>query len=289
MVKKFSYLTPVLTGILWGSTAPVSKLILYDISPWDLVVYRVLIGSFTLMLLVRMVGVSESPRVSLRDLLILSLSGIAVPWLAYNLGLLYVNANHAGLMLGSYPLMTFLIAYFLVGEKLVKLQYAGISVGFIGLIVFFLDKITLEYSFQWLIGALLIMFSIFCWSVYAAYLKKIELTGGSLTLTLKTFIVSIPILTVPVLLIQQGINLPREPSSLIGVIWLGVFPSAVSYYLFNIGSEDVSATIMATSGLLIPIVSSILAYFMLFESFKLIEVMGAVLVIVGLSIAYLKG
>ncbi|MCL7383461.1 MAG: DMT family transporter [Thaumarchaeota archaeon] len=265
-----------------------SKLILYDISPWDLVVYRVLIGSFTLMLLVRMVGVSESPRVSLRDLLILSLSGIAVPWLAYNLGLLYVNANHAGLMLGSYPLMTFLIAYFLVGEKLVKLQYAGISVGFIGLIVFFLDKITLEYSFQWLIGALLIMFSIFCWSVYAAYLKKIELTGGSLTLTLKTFIVSIPILTVPVLLIQRGINLPREPSSLIGVIWLGVFPSAVSYYLFNIGSEDVSATIMATSGLLIPIVSSILAYFMLFESFKLIEVMGAVLVIVGLSIAYLK-
>lgn len=288
-MKKFSYLTPVLTGILWGSTAPVSKLILYDISPWDLVVYRVLIGSFTLMLLVRMVGVSESPRVSLRDLLILSLSGIAVPWLAYNLGLLYVNANHAGLMLGSYPLMTFLIAYFLVGEKLVKLQYAGISVGFIGLIVFFLDKITLEYSFQWLIGALLIMFSIFCWSVYAAYLKKIELTGGSLTLTLKTFIVSIPILTVPVLLIQHGINLPREPSSLIGVIWLGVFPSAVSYYLFNIGSEDVSATIMATSGLLIPIVSSILAYFMLFESFKLIEVMGAVLVIVGLSIAYLKG
>lgn len=287
-MKKFSYLTPVLTGILWGSTAPVSKLILYDISPWDLVVYRVLIGSFTLMLLVRMVGVSESPRVSLRDLLILSLSGIAVPWLAYNLGLLYVNANHAGLMLGSYPLMTFLIAYFLVGEKLVKLQYAGISVGFIGLIVFFLDKITLEYSFQWLIGALLIMFSIFCWSVYAAYLKKIELTGGSLTLTLKTFIVSIPILTVPVLLIQQGINLPREPSSLIGVIWLGVFPSAVSYYLFNIGSENVSATIMATSGLLIPIVSSILAYFMLFESFKLIEVMGAVLVIVGLSIAYLK-
>jgi drug/metabolite transporter (DMT)-like permease len=93
---------------------------------------------------------------------------------------------------------------------------------------------------------------------------------------------------VPVLLIQRGINLPREPSSLIGVIWLGVFPSAVSYYLFNIGSEDVSATIMATSGLLIPIVSSILAYFMLFESFKLIEVMGAVLVIVGLSIAYLK-
>ncbi len=287
-MKKFSYFTPVLTGILWGSTAPVSKLILHDVTPWDLVVYRVLIGSFTLMLLIKMVRVSESPMVSFRDLLIISLSGIAVPWLTYNLGLVYVNANHAGLMLGSYPLLTFLIAYFLVGEKLKKLQYTGISVGFIGLIIFFLDKIGLEYSFQWLVGALLIMFSIICWSVYAAYLKKIQLARGSLALTLKTFIISIPAIFVPVLFIQQGVHLPSEPASLIGIVWLGVFPSAVSYYLFNIGSEDVSATIMATSGLLIPIVSSILAYFMLSESFKLIEIIGAVLVILGLLIAYIR-
>ncbi len=287
-MKKLSYLTPVLTGIIWGSTAPLSKLVLHKITPWDLVVYRIIIGSLTLTLLVKMVKGSEHSRSSFRDLLILSLSGIAIPWLFYNLGLVYVNANHAGLMLGCYPLMTFLIAYFLVGEKLKKLQYVGISVGFVGLLIFFIDKVRIEYSLEWLIGASLIMFSIFCWSVYAAYLKKIGLSGGSLTLTLKMFILSMPIILFSVLFIQHGINLPREPVSISSLIWLGIFASAISYYLFNIGSESISATIMATSGLLIPIVSSILAFIMLSETFNLTEIIGAVLVIAGLVITYLK-
>lgn len=287
-MKKLSYFTPILTGILWGSTAPVSKLILQDVTPWDLVFYRTLIGCLTLMLLVKIARVSESSKTSFRDLLILSLSGIVAPWLTYNLGLLYVNANHAGLMLGCYPLMTFLVAYFLIGEKLKKVQYAGICVGFTGLILFFLDKIRLEHNIEWLTGALLIMFAIFCWSIYAAYLKKITISGKSLTITLKMFIISVPFILASVLSIQHNIDIPRELSSIIGLVWLGVFPSAVSYYLFNIGSEEVSATIMATSGLLIPIVSSILAYIMLFESFKVIEILGAVLVIVGLTVTYAK-
>ncbi|MEM4536982.1 MAG: DMT family transporter, partial [Nitrososphaerota archaeon] len=249
-MKKLSRFTPILTGILWGSTAPVSKIVLQDITPWDIVVYRILIGCLTLILLVRVARVPESPKTNLRDLIILSLSGIAVPWLTYNLGLLYVNANHAGLMLGCYPLMTFLVAYFLVGEKLKKIQYTGILIGFLGLIIFFLDKIGLEYDLEWFIGALLIMFAIFCWSVYAAYLKKMELSGRSLTITLRTFMISLPFILISVLFIQRNITIPGEPSSIIGLVWLGVFSSAVSYYLFNIGSEDVSATIMATSGLL---------------------------------------
>lgn len=287
-MKRLSYFTPVLTGILWGSTAPVSKLILQDITPWDIVVYRILIGYLTLIFLVKITGTPESPKTDLKELLILSLSGIAAPWLTYNLGLLYVSANHAGLMLGCYPLMTFLVAYILVGEKLNKIQYTGIFVGFVGLIIFFLDKIGLEYNLEWFIGALLIMFAIFCWSVYAAYLKRIELGGRSLTITLKTFMFSLPFILASALFIQHNINLPREPSSIIGLVWLGVFPSALSYYLFNIGSEDVSATIMATSGLLIPIVSYILAYIMLSESLKIIEIVGAVIVIIGLLITYLK-
>jgi len=287
-VKKLSRFTPILTGILWGSTAPVSKIVLQDITPWDIVVYRILIGCLTLILLVRVARVPESPKTNLRDLIILSLSGIAVPWLTYNLGLLYVNANHAGLMLGCYPLMTFLVAYFLVGEKLKKIQYTGILIGFLGLIIFFLDKIGLEYDLEWFIGALLIMFAIFCWSVYAAYLKKMELSGRSLTITLRTFMISLPLILISVLFIQRNITIPGEPSSIIGLVWLGVFPSAVSYYLFNIGSEDVSATLMATSGLLIPVVSSILAYIMLSESLEIIETIGAVLVIAGLMVAYLK-
>ncbi|MEM3544776.1 MAG: DMT family transporter [Nitrososphaerota archaeon] len=287
-MKKLSRFTPILTGILWGSTAPVSKIVLQDITPWDIVVYRILIGCLTLILLVRVARVPESPKTNLRDLIILSLSGIAVPWLTYNLGLLYVNANHAGLMLGCYPLMTFLVAYFLVGEKLKKIQYTGILIGFLGLIIFFLDKIGLEYDLEWFIGALLIMFAIFCWSVYAAYLKKMELSGRSLTITLRTFMISLPFILISVLFIQRNITIPGEPSSIIGLVWLGVFPSAVSYYLFNIGSEDVSATLMATSGLLIPVVSSILAYIMLSESFEIIETIGAVLVIAGLMVAYLK-
>ncbi|MEM1584409.1 MAG: DMT family transporter [Nitrososphaerota archaeon] len=287
-MKKLSRFTPILTGILWGSTAPVSKIVLQDITPWDIVVYRILIGCLTLILLVRVARVPESPKTNLRDLIILSLSGIAVPWLTYNLGLLYVNANHAGLMLGCYPLMTFLVAYFLVGEKLKKIQYTGILIGFLGLIIFFLDKIGLEYDLEWFIGALLIMFAIFCWSVYAAYLKKMELSGRSLTITLRTFMISLPLILISVLFIQRNITIPGEPSSIIGLVWLGVFPSAVSYYLFNIGSEDVSATLMATSGLLIPVVSSILAYIMLSESLEIIETIGAVLVIAGLMVAYLK-
>ncbi|MEM3409437.1 MAG: EamA family transporter, partial [Nitrososphaerota archaeon] len=97
-----------------------------------------------------------------------------------------------------------------------------------------------------------------------------------------------PLILISVLFIQRNITIPGEPSSIIGLVWLGVFSSAVSYYLFNIGSEDVSATIMATSGLLIPVVSSILAYIMLSESFEIIETIGAVLVIAGLMVAYLK-
>jgi len=107
-------------------------------------------------------------------------------------------------------------------------------------------------------------------------------------MSIKDYVAQNPIILLFVLFIQHGINLPREPVSISSLIWLGIFPSAVSYYLFNVGSESVSATIMATSGLLIPIVSSILAFIMLSETFNLTEIIGAALVIAGLMIAYMK-
>lgn len=288
-LRKLAAATPILTGIIWGSTAPVSKLVLFYISPWELAFYRSLVASLALLLIIRVRQPHESFRIGLREVILLSLAGIVIPWIIYNIGLLHVNANQVGLMLGSYPLMTALIAYLFVGEKLTPTKYLGIVVGFVGLAVFFSDKVSFNPDLMWIFGAFLVMVAILLWAVYAAALKKIGLSGESLELTERMFLVSVPMSFVAVLAAQGGIGLPSTPASAAGVIWLGLFPSALAYYLFNVGSESVSATVMATSGLLIPLTSAFIAYLMLGETFTLIEIVGAILIIGGLALAFSKG
>jgi len=110
-----------------------------------------------------------------------------------------------------------------------------------------------------------------------------------LKLTEQIFLYSIPVTFLALIGIQGEIRIIQlSPVSLGGLIWLGVFPSTIAYYIFNLGSESLSATIMASSGLLIPFVAAIAAYLMLGEVFTLIELVGGAMIISGLFLALFK-
>ncbi len=281
--RRIYVLSPVIAGLIWGSTAPVSKLVLLDITPWDLIIHRSIIAALAFLAIMRLGGQRRGGDVGLGGLVSLALTGVVAPWILYNVGLLYVNANQAGIIVGSYPLMTALVSYAVIRERLTKRRYGGIAVGFLGLLVFFSEKVGYGGGAEWFYGAGLVMAATFLWAVYAVLLKIVG--GESLGTTGRMFLLAVPLNMAAAYLFQGPFHIPSSPPSLAGTIWLGLFSSALAYYIFNLGSERVSATLMATSGLLIPLTSALIAYPMLGETMTLLEAIGAGLVIAGLAAA----
>ena len=199
-------------------------------------------------------------------LLILSLTGITCYNTMAYYGLNFTTAINALLMQSSGPLLVALWSLVLFRDRLSRAQLIGILISLAGVVVIVtrghletLLDLSLNPGDIWVLAAM---------TAYALYTVLLRKRPRIHFLSFLTFtIVAGGLMLVPVFLLEfsAGYRMNPTPAAWAVLAYVVVFPSVVSYFLFNRGVELIGANRAGQFFHLIPVFGSVIAIALLGE------------------------
>tara|TARA_B100000003_G_scaffold36988_1_gene31159 strand:- start:235 stop:942 length:708 start_codon:yes stop_codon:yes gene_type:complete len=192
-------------------------------------------------------------------------------------------AINLGLVQGTMPAFIIIIAWVWLKDKINLTQFLGVLITFIAvLIVVSAGNLTILLNLELNKGDIVMIFACTLYAVYAVGLRKKPQIGALPLLTFFAYVAFVG--SLPGLIYETYSNQLILPG-LKGCIILGViiiFPSFLAQIFFMKGVEKIGP---ARSGLytnLVPVFSSILAVFLLGESFQFYHFLSLSMIFVGI-------
>ncbi len=270
----------VVTLLPWASAFAGIRAGLEGYSPGALVLFRFLIASTGLILYALLTHMRLPALHDLPAMFFLGFAGITIYQICLTFGEQSVSAGTASFLVATVPCFTVLMAFFFLRERLSPLGGIGIVVSFVGVaIISFSGK----SGFSFTPGTLLIVLASFSESIAFIVQKRFmhKYTGLELA-TYMMWTGTIFMLVFTPDLLQEAPTAPLIPT--LSIIYLGLFPAALSYVAWSYTLSRVPAS-TATSFLnLSPVLALLISWLWLNEVPAFLEIVGGVVVIVGVLI-----
>lgn len=282
--KEKALLLIFLEALLSAGNGPVQKIGLFSIPPLTFAFVRFLLSSFVILPFFfqkRKKAWSEikalSPMTAFASLNIM----------VFILGLRLTTASIAQLLYAATPLLSGVIAFRLLGDKLTTRKLMGIVIGFMGIVIVVLLPV-LERGGQFsgnLEGNLLIIIGVVCTSVYMVLSKKAQQKHSPVAIN-NTFIILTTILLFPLflleLIITPGWWTNVTLTGLSALLYTVVFGTIALWLVKQYAVKHGGVLIASLSMYLTPISTFILAYLLLGEKLTSGIIIGGVLALVGI-------
>lgn len=180
----------ILLAALWGAVYPLIEVALRDLSPAVVVLGRVLLACGLLVpLALRNNAIADlwgRPRQIIETVLVQS----TIPLLLLTYGQQYVNAGIAGVLIGAQPLFVSILAYRYAPKERPQgwKGLAGISIGFLGLILLF--GLDLSGGRLALLGGILVLLAALCYAAGAIMIHRRHATARPLGVATSAMLVT---------------------------------------------------------------------------------------------------
>lgn len=277
--KQIGILAVLGSALCFGTTGTTQQLGVPDIAPVAVGAARLLSGAIFLFLFAyiqrRHRGLFRMP---LRDLLICG-AGVAMYQLTFFSAVSLTGiAISTVTALGSVPTFSAIVAYFVMGERPAKSWYLGTSITIIGIVVVGTAQGIESFSPA---GVSLAAIAGFGFAVFSVISRKSLARGAQdIWLTATSFGVA-ALITLPFLFVESTDWIFTRPGAL-SILWLGLVPTAIGYFLFTFGLKRVETSVAATVVLAEPVTATILAAVVIGESLVLQSYIGIAIVASGI-------
>jgi drug/metabolite transporter (DMT)-like permease len=280
-----AYIELIFAVIVWGSSFVATKVALRDLAPVTIVWLRFAVGVIVL-------GITSYRRRQFylpkkRELLsfaILGFLGITFhQWLQSN-GLETAQASTTAWIVATTPIFIAILSWIFLHEKILALQVLGIFLATFGVLII-VSKGNILSIFQGNFGNrgdILIAISALNWAVFSI-LSKRSLQGNPAT-QMMFFVITIGwIFTTILFLTSHSIKdlMNLTSTSLLAVIFLGLFCSGWAYIAWYDGLKLIPATQVGAFLFIEPLVTVLLSWLILGEAFYFAVVIGGLLIIFG--------
>jgi drug/metabolite transporter (DMT)-like permease len=284
---RWAYLFVNLATILWSSNIALGRVLRDSISPISLTTARFVFAGILFLVLMR--GNFSQLRLQAQDwiiLLLMAISGVfGFPILLY-LALNYTTASHMALLIGLTPLITLFLAAIFLGESITANRIIGGLLSLFGVyLVISNGSILLTNRSEINMGDLLGLLCALLWGLYSVFSRIATRRMSTLTATSISTWMGLPML-IPLTFIEWQNSLPDLTASIIlAGIYIGIFPTVISFMLWNESIRRVGAGHAMAFYNMLPIYGTLLGVVFLRENISWPFVVGGVLVISGSLIA----
>jgi len=267
--------------VIGGGNAVVAKIILNEITPIAYVFFRFLIASWLIILL----WFKEKPKLDkniLKVLLVSLFSTINIFLFAY--GIRLTTAISAQMIYSFVPIMTAIISYFLIKEKITYKKSLGILLCFIGtMIVVVLPKISQVSQSDNLTGNMLILLGAGLFAFYPVLSKKLQVDYSPLFLTVGFLTITALIGGIMFFLNGGNLKILSQMSSkaLIALLYTSILGTGVFYLLTQQVIKYGSPLLAMLSLNLVPVSTILWAGILLGEKLSLGVLIGGSLALSG--------
>lgn len=263
--------------LFWASAFPGIRVGLEAYTPGEVALLRFATASVAFAAFAALRGMPLPARRDRPTIAVAGFLGITVYHVALNYGEVTVQSAAAALLIATVPIFTALLATAFLGERMSAWGWTGIAVAFAGAGVVALGEgagMRLEP------GAGLVLLASVAAAVYIA-LSKVPLRSyGAIEFTAYSIWVG----TLPLLVFAPGLvsRIPGAPlGSTLAVVFLGVFPGAVSYLLWNAALAEMPASLLSAFLYAQPLNAAIIAWLWLGEVPPTITVAGGLVSLGG--------
>lgn len=223
---------------------------------------------------------ADLPRIALAGIL-----GISVYHVALNFGEMTVHAGAASLLIAAGPVFTALLSAAFLRERLTRTGWGGILVAFAGVAIIALSS---GKGLRFTPGALLILLSAAVAAVFSILSKQSLRRYAALEFTSYAIWAG----TVPMLVFLPGLVRQAHTAALpatFAVVYLGLFPAAIAYVLWNYALARMPASLLSSFLYLSPVLAIGIAWLWLGEVPSLLTVLGGAIAIAGVMLVQTRG
>jgi drug/metabolite transporter (DMT)-like permease len=291
-VKKIAgtYGAVVLAMIFWSLSFIWFKIANETFRPVTIVFIRLVLSTVLLSLFLfttnNFVKIKKEDR---KLFLILALFEPFFYFLGESFGLTYVSATVGSVLISTIPVIATIGAWIIFKERLKMINYAGIILSFLGVMIFILNKNgSLSFNSK---GLLLMTLAVFSAVGYNLTLSRLVGSYGPVYIVNVQNIIG-ALLFLPIFLFFDMNHFIKTPFNLrhfIPIIELAVFASCGAFILFAYSVKNMGITRANIFSNCIPIFTAIFSFIILKEKLTLQNIAGMVVVIAGLFMSQMTG
>ena len=272
----------ILVVIIWSANWPIMKIGLRSIDPAWFTVARLLIAFISISILLIFMGRFKLPHK--QDLPVVFGAGVllfAVFVVCVHDGLAHVNAGRAALLSYTTPLWVAPGAYFLLKEKMTRLQIIGLGIGLSGLIILFNP-----FNFDWgnpqiVKGNAMLLLAALVWALSILQVRNHQWVGTVLELTPWQILVALCIV-VPMAWFEDTRPTIWSTELVVILLYNGVLATGFAQWASMRLTQLLPAITVSLGFLLVPVTGVLLSTIWLGEPYTVTLAAGMVLIISGL-------
>jgi drug/metabolite transporter (DMT)-like permease len=223
---------------------------------------------------------SDLPRICLASVL-----GISIYHVALNFGEVTVQAGAASLLISAGPVFTALLSVVFLQERLTGIGWGGILLAFAGVALIALSG---GRGLRFTPGALLILLAAAVAAAHSILSKQGLRNYAALEFT--SYVIWTG--TLPLFIFLPGLlrQLPTAaPAATFAVVYLGIFPAAIAYVLWNYALARMPASLLSSFLYLSPVIAIFIAWLWLGELPTLLTLLGGAIAIIGVVLVQTRG
>jgi len=274
-------ITIVFVMFIWGSSFTVTKMVVTEAPPLISATIRNIIACLVLLPFYLSKRKKVQQALPYPKLILMGIVGTTIYYLFFNTGMKYIAASTGALIEGLVPVAIAIPAALILKEKLNKKIIAGIVLSVTGVIlVGFIGSA--QKSSNALLGSTMIVGAVCLWSTYTLLSRSLKDVDTTIVVTVSMIIGTV--LSIPIALVE--INNHGWPhislKAWAGIVYLGIFASAVAYFLYNKSLESLPAAQVGNFLNLIPLIGALIAFIFLKDTFTWLQLAGGILILAGI-------
>src|SRR5882672_2500389 len=275
----------VLSSALGGTSVGATRYLVGTIDPLAIGSFRFGIGFMLLLPVALLRGGNWPARRDWPGVAALGLLFFALFPILFNASLIFTTAARGALALSTLPLLTMMVGAALGVEPLTMRKTAGVLIATMGVAVALLSSLVSAPAGAWRGDALMVC-AAFCMALYSVWSKPYIQRSGPIPFT--TMGMSVGALFLVTVSAISGSFEPVAafgPPQWLAVIYLGLFGSALTFYLWAFALSRTTPTRVAISVTINPITAALVGAVLLDEPIRWNLVVGLMAVLLGISIA----
>ena len=276
--------------LIWGTTWAAIRVSLEGFPPITGVALRFAVAAAALLALVPLFGVKLGRSRTERWLWLANgLLTFAIPYSVLYWAEQWVPSGLAAVLYATYPLMLALIAQALLPEERLTLsKITGVLIGFAGVAVIFSEDFHALGGSRVLAAAAVLLISPLCAALGSALVKRWGQGVHPLSIAAMPMLITAVLTGALSRLVESGQEVTFGTAPVLAILYLAIMGSAVTFTLYFWLLKHQTATAMGLITYAIPVIAVTVGTLFFDEPFTLRIVVGAALVLVGVSVAVRK-
>ncbi|HEY5469253.1 MAG TPA: DMT family transporter [Bacteroidales bacterium] len=285
-----TYIAVLLSMIFWSFSFIWFKIANETFDPITIVFIRL---TFSVIILTTYLAITKNfMKIKKRDRKLFLMLALFEPFfyfLGESFGLTYISATVCSVLISTIPVFATIGAWLIFKERLKTINYAGIILSFVGVLVFILNKDgSMSFSIK---GLALILFAVLCAVGYNLTLSRLVGSYSAVYIVNVQNIIG-AVLFLPLFLIldfNHFIKTPFTFNMFKPIIELAVFASCGAFILFAYSVKKMGITKANVFSNSIPVFTALFSFIIMGDRLTVQNITGMVIVIAGLLMSQMDG